>query len=84
MDNLAQLAKSEEVEEFDNIQVGKIMCFIIKRVEAISILINLKPTWLDEITFYLKMGACPEDPIEVRRLRIMSARYILIDDALYK
>lgn len=46
--------------------------------------IDSKPTWLDEITSYLKMGEYPEDTVEVWRLKIRVTRYTLIDDVLYK
>ncbi|XP_022853645.1 uncharacterized protein LOC111375088 [Olea europaea var. sylvestris] len=47
-------------------------------------MIDPKPTWQDEIIAYLKIGKCPENSAEARKLRIRSARYTLMDNVLYK
>lgn len=83
-DALARLATSEEIEEFDSIPVSRISQQAIKLAEVIVMGIDPKPTWLDEIVSYLKIGMCPEDIIEARRLQIRAARYTLIDNSLYK
>ena len=36
------------------------------------------------IVIYLKDGRLPEDKDEVRKLRIRVAKYVLIDEVLYK
>ena len=36
------------------------------------------------IVVYLKDGRLPEDRDEARRLRIKAAKYVLIDEVLYK
>ena len=40
--------------------------------------------WMTPIVSYLKDGRLPEEKDEVRKLRVKSARYILIDEVLYK
>ena len=40
--------------------------------------------WITPIVAYLKDGRLLEEKDEARKLRIRSARYILIDEVLYK
>ena len=40
--------------------------------------------WMTLIVLYLKDGRLPEEKDEVRKLRVKSARYILMDEVLYK
>ncbi|KAI5312494.1 hypothetical protein L3X38_041667 [Prunus dulcis] len=40
-------------------------------------------TWMTRIMNYLTKGIQPDDPIEVRKLRIKAARYAIIDDTLF-
>ena len=40
--------------------------------------------WMNPTLIYLKDGRLPEDKDEVRRLRIKVAKYVLIDEVLYK
>lgn len=43
-----------------------------------------KPTWMDEIVQFLKIGESHANPAKVRKLRIRSAQYTLLDGVLYK
>ena len=43
-----------------------------------------KESWMAPIISYLKDGTLPEGKDEARKLRIRSARYILLNDILYK
>ena len=40
--------------------------------------------WMTPIVIYLKDGRLPEDKDEARKLRIRAAKYVLIDEVLYK
>jgi len=40
--------------------------------------------WMTPIVTYLKDGRLPEGKNEVRKLRIKVAKYVLIDEVLYK
>ena len=40
--------------------------------------------WMTPIVIYLKDGRLPEDKDKARKLRIRAAKYVLIDEALYK
>ncbi|XP_008238721.1 PREDICTED: uncharacterized protein LOC103337339 [Prunus mume] len=41
-------------------------------------------TWTDPITQFLQNQTLPADPAEARRVRYRSARYLIINDAIYK
>ena len=40
--------------------------------------------WMTPIVHYLKEGWLPEDKTEARKIQIRAARFIIIDDVLYK
>ena len=40
--------------------------------------------WMTPIVIYLKDGRLPEDKDEARKLMIKAAKYVLIDEVLYK
>ena len=40
--------------------------------------------WMTSIVIYLKDGRFPEDKVEARKLRIRVAKYVLINEVLYK
>ncbi|XP_058077666.1 uncharacterized protein LOC131226031 [Magnolia sinica] len=42
------------------------------------------PSWMDPIFEFLRNGKVSEDRLEAQRLRIRSARYVIIGDILYK
>ncbi|CAL8137243.1 unnamed protein product [Prunus armeniaca] len=46
--------------------------------------IDQSPTWMDLITQFLHNQTLPADPAEARRVRYRSARYLIINGALYK
>ncbi|CAL2247008.1 unnamed protein product [Prunus armeniaca] len=46
--------------------------------------IDHSPTWMDPITQFLQNQTLPVDPAEARRVRYRSARYLIINGALYK
>ena len=40
--------------------------------------------WMTSIVTYLKDGRLPEERDEAKKLRIKSAKYVIIDEVLYK
>ncbi|KAI5323899.1 hypothetical protein L3X38_032972 [Prunus dulcis] len=46
--------------------------------------IDHNPTWMDPIVQFLQDQTLPVDPAEARRVRYCSARYLIINGALYK
>ncbi|CAL8132253.1 unnamed protein product [Prunus armeniaca] len=46
--------------------------------------IDQSPTWMDPITQFLQNQTLPADPAEARRVRYRSARYLIINGALYR
>ncbi|XP_008222401.1 PREDICTED: uncharacterized protein LOC103322272 [Prunus mume] len=46
--------------------------------------IDHSPTWMDPILQFLQNQTLPADPTEARRVRYRSARYLIINGALYK
>ena len=79
VDALAKEASADgSVDEFNEVQyMPSIDLPEIQHIEA-------KESWMTLIVTYLKDGRLPEERDEVRKLRIRSAKYILIDEVLYK
>ena len=46
--------------------------------------IGNEENWMTPIVLYLKDGRLPEGKDEARKLRIRAARYVLMDEVLYK
>ena len=76
------LAKATSVggamDEYDKVQyMPRIDLLEIQQVEG-------EENWMTPILIYLKDGRLQEDKDEARRLRIKAAKYVLIDEVLYK
>uniref|UniRef100_A0A5B7BB47 Reverse transcriptase domain-containing protein n=1 Tax=Davidia involucrata TaxID=16924 RepID=A0A5B7BB47_DAVIN len=41
-------------------------------------------TWMDPIICYLKDGTLPEEKVQARKIKLKSARYVIISDQLYR
>ena len=66
------------MDEYDKVQyMLNIDLSEIQQVEG-------KENWMTPIVIYLKDGRLSEDKDEARRLRIKAAKYVLIDEVLYK
>ena len=66
------------MDKYDKIQyMPRIELLEIQQVEG-------EENWMTPILLYLKDGRLPEDKDEARRLRIKAAKYVLIDEVLYK
>ena len=78
-DSLAKEASAtESTDEFDEAQyVPSIDLQEVQRIED-------QESWMTPIVSYLKDGKLPEGKDEAKKLKIRAARYILINDVLYK
>ena len=78
-DTLAKAALAgAAMDEYDKVQyMLSIDLLEIQQVED-------EENWMTPIVIYLKDGRLPEDEDEARRLRIKAAKYVLIDEVLYK
>ena len=78
-DALAKEAPANEsMDEFDEIQyMPSIDLPEVQQIEG-------KENWMTPIVTYLKEGRHQERKDEARKLRIKSAKYVLIDEVLYK
>ena len=66
------------VDEFDKIQyMPSIDLPKVQQIEG-------EENWMTSIVTYLKDGRLPEERDEVKKLRIKSAKYVIIDEVLYK
>ena len=78
-DTIAKEASANEsMDEFDEIQyMPSIDISEVQQVES-------RGNWMTPIISYLKDERLPEEKDEVRKLRVRSARYVLMDEVLYK
>ena len=66
------------MDEFDEIQY-------LPSIDIPDVLqVQNEGSWMAPIISYLKDGTLPEEKDEARKLRVRSARYILLNDILYK
>ena len=78
-DTLAKEASTDQpMNEFDEVQY-------IPSIDISEVLqTQIEGNWMTPIISYLKDGNLPEGKDEARRLRVRSARYVLLNDVLYK
>ena len=78
-DTLAKEASTDQpMNEFDEVQY-------IPSIDISEVLqTQIEGNWMTPIISYLKDGNLPEGKNEARRLRVRSARYVLLNDVLYK
>ena len=76
---LAKAASVEgSVDEFDKVQyMPSIDLPEVQQIEG-------EENWMTPIVAYLKDGRLPEERDKARKLRIRSAKYVLIDEVLFK
>ena len=66
------------MDEFDEIQY-------LPSIDIPDVLqVQNEGSWMAPIILYLKDGTLPEGKDEARKLRVRSAKYILLNDILYK
>ena len=69
---------NQPMDEFDEVQY-------IPSINISEVLqIQNEGNWMTPIISYLKDGSLPKGKDEARRLRVRSARYVLLNDVLYK
>ena len=78
-DVLAKEASANQpMDEFDKVQY-------IPSIDLSEVLqVQNEGNWMTLILLYLKDGSLPEGKDKARKLRVRSARYILLNDILYK
>ena len=68
----------EPMDEFDEVQyVSSIDLPEVQQIED-------RENWMTPIVSYLKDGKLPEGKDEAKKLRVRAARYVLMDEVLYK
>ena len=73
-----EASASEPINEFDDVQyVPSIDLLKVQQIED-------RENWMTPIISYLKDGKLPEGKDEARKLRVKAARYVLINEVLYK
>ena len=79
VDTLAKEASASEVmDELDEIQYLPSIDFPkVHQIEG-------EENWMTPIVSYLKDGKLPEGKDEARKLRVISVRYVLMNEVLYK
>ena len=78
-DTLAKEASvNEAIDEFDEIQYMPSIDFSeVQQIEN-------EGNWMTPIVTYLKDGRLPKEKDKARKVRVKSARYVLMDEVLYK
>ena len=66
------LEKSDEVQYMPSIDVQEVQQ------------VDNRENWMTPIISYLKDGRLPEEKDEARKVRVRSARYVLMNEVLYK
>ena len=73
-----EVSANQPMDEFDEVQY-------LPSVDILEVLqVQNEGSWMALIILYLKDGILLEGKDEARRLRVLSARYVLLNDALYK
>ena len=79
VDALAKEASANEaIDEFDEVQY--IPSIDLPEVQQVQ----NEGNWMTSIVSYLKDGRLPEGKDEARKLRVRSARYVILNEVLYK
>ena len=73
-----EASANQPMDEFDEVQY-------ILSIDIPEVLqVQNEGNWMTPIILYLKDESLPEGKDEARRLRVRSARYVLLNDVLYK
>ena len=73
-----EVSATGPMNEFDEVQyVPSIDLPEVQQIEK-------RENWMTPIVLYLKDGKLPEGKDEARKLRVRAARYVLMDEVLYK
>ena len=73
-----EVSTNEPMDEFDEVQY-------IPSIDLPKLLqVHNEGNWMTTIISYLKNGSLPEEKDEAKKLKVRSARYVLLNDVLYK
>ena len=73
-----EVSANEPMDEFDEVQY-------IPSIDLPKLLqVHNEGNWMTTIISYLKNGSLPEGKDEAKKLKVRSARYVLLNDVLYK
>ena len=73
-----EVSANEPMDEFDEVQY-------IPSIDLPKLLqVHNEGNWMTTIISYLKNGSLPEEKDEAKKLKVRSARYVLLNDVLYK
>ena len=73
-----EVSANESMDEYDEVQyMPSIDVPEVQQVDS-------RGNWMTPIISYLKDGRLPEEKDEARKLRVRSARYVLMNEVLYK
>ena len=88
-----QISREENVEA-DTLVKEASVNVVMDELDAVQYMLSIDllemlqiegdENWMTPIVSYLKDGRFPEEKDEVRKLRVKSARYVLMDEVLYK
>ena len=73
-----EASATRAMDEFDEVQY--VLSIDLPKVQQIKD----RENWMTPIVSYLKEGKLPEGKDEARKLRVKAARYVLMDEVLYK
>ena len=79
VDSLAKVASVDDLIN-NKIKIQYILSIDVPEVQQIDKEVN----WTTLIVSYLKDGLLPEDKEEARKLRVRVAKFVLLDEALYR
>lgn len=82
-DTLARLATSEGATDISGITIIKLSAPLGSQAMIAQVGLEVD-NWTIPIIKYIQNGELPEDKIEARRFQMRVARYVIIDDQLYK
>ena len=73
-----EASANEPIDEFDEVQY-------IPSIDLPEVLqVQNEGNWMTPIISYLKDGSLPEGKDKARKLKVWSARYVLLNEVLYK
>ena len=85
-DSLAKLAASGERTGNPEVKVGFLETTSIQLLEGAHVndIKDFSGSWLEPIYKYIEHGEQPDDKMQAKKLRIRSARYVVMDGVLYR
>ena len=81
-DKVTRLALSETSERRPGLLMMVQYLLSIERIDVNYV--QSEESWMDPIITYIKSGNLPSDPTEVRKVKVRSSRFTILNDKLYK